>query len=99
MSGVPPLWTFMLYGIPTFFCMGILFGNLNAMAMEPLGHIAGVGSAVVASLTGFISLALGTLIGQSYDGTVLPLVAGYGVLGVLALVLVRWTGKGQATEG
>lgn len=99
MSGVPPLWTFMLYGIPTFFCMGILFGNLNAMAMEPLGHIAGVGSAVVASLTGFISLALGTLIGQSYDGTVLPLVAGYGVLGALALVLVRWTGKGQATEG
>ena len=99
MSGVPPLWTFMLYGIPTFFCMGILFGNLNAMAMEPLGHIAGVGSAVVASLTGFISLALGTLIGQSYDGTVLPLVAGYGVLGTLALLLVLWIGKGRAAEG
>ncbi|MEQ8246169.1 MAG: multidrug effflux MFS transporter [Alphaproteobacteria bacterium] len=95
MAGVPPLWAFMVYGIPTFFCMGILFGNLNAMAMEPLGHIAGVGSAVVASLTGFISLALGSLIGQSYDGTVLPLVAGYGVLGVLALLLVRWVGKGR----
>ncbi len=95
MSGVPPLWAFMGYGMPTFFCMGILFGNLNAMAMEPLGHIAGVGSAVVTSLTGFISLALGSMIGQSYDGTVLPLVAGYGVLASLALLLVLWVGKGR----
>ncbi|NQV81883.1 MAG: Bcr/CflA family drug resistance efflux transporter, partial [Alphaproteobacteria bacterium] len=95
LDGVPPLWSFMMYGVPTFFCMGILFGNLNAMAMEPLGHIAGVGSAVVASLTGFISLGLGSAIGQSYNGTVLPLVAGYGVLGVLALLLVQWVGKGR----
>ncbi len=95
LDGVPPLWSFMLYGVPTFFCMGILFGNLNAMAMEPLGHIAGVGSAVVASLTGFISLGLGSAIGLSYNGTVLPLVAGYGVLGGLALLLMLWVAKGR----
>jgi len=94
-SGKPPLWAFMVYGMPTFFCMGILFGNLNAMAMEPLGHIAGVGSAVVASLTGFVSLALGSAIGQSYDGTVLPLVGGYGVLAAAALALVLWVGRGR----
>jgi DHA1 family bicyclomycin/chloramphenicol resistance-like MFS transporter len=94
-GGVPPLWSFMLYGLPTFFCMGVLFGNLNAMAMEPLGHIAGVGSAVVASLTGFISLFIGSGIGRSYDGTVLPLVGGYGVLAAVALILVIWIGKGR----
>lgn len=94
-DGIPPLWAFMVYGMPVFFCMGILFGNLNAMAMEPLGHIAGVGSAVVASLTGFVSLSLGTAIGQAYDGTVLPLVGGYGVLGAGALALVLWVGKGR----
>jgi DHA1 family bicyclomycin/chloramphenicol resistance-like MFS transporter len=97
-GGVPPLWSFMLYGLPTFFCMGVLFGNLNAMAMEPLGHIAGVGSAVVASLTGFISLIIGSSIGRSYDGTVLPLVGGYGVLAVVALVLVIWVGRGRAPQ-
>ncbi len=95
LGGTPPLWAFMVYGMPTFFCMGILFGNLNAMAMEPLGHIAGVGSAVVASLTGFVSLVIGSSIGQAYDGTVLPLVGGYGVLAAAALVLVLWVGKGR----
>ena len=97
-GGVPPLWSFMLYGLPTFFCMGVLFGNLNAMAMEPLGHIAGVGSAVIASLTGFISLLIGSIIGRSYDGTVLPLVGGYGVLAAAALVLVIWAGRGRASQ-
>ena len=97
-GGVPPLWSFMLYGLPTFFCMGVLFGNLNAMAMEPLGHIAGVGSAVIASLTGFISLIIGSIIGRSYDGTVLPLVGGYGVLAAAALVLVIWAGRGRTSQ-
>jgi len=97
-DGVPPLWSFMLYGLPTFFCMGVLFGNLNAMAMEPLGHIAGVGSAVVASLTGFISLIIGSGIGRAYDGTILPLVGGYAVLAAVALVLVIWVGRGRAAQ-
>ena len=89
MSGQPPLWAFMTYGVATFFCLGILFGNLMAMAMEPLGHIAGVGAAVVSSLTGFISLLIGSAIGLSYDGTVLPLVGGFAVLGAVSFVLVR----------
>ena len=89
MSGQPPLWAFMTYGVATFFCLGILFGNLTAMAMEPLGHIAGVGSAVVSSLAGFTSLLFGSAIGLSYDGTVLPLVGGFAVLGAVALMLVR----------
>ena len=92
MSGQPPLWVFMIYGIAriaTFFCLGILFGNLVAMSMEPLGHIAGVGAAVVSSLTGFTSLVLGSAIGLSYDGTVLPLVGGFAMLGAVALIFVR----------
>jgi DHA1 family bicyclomycin/chloramphenicol resistance-like MFS transporter len=60
------------------------------MALEPLGHIAGVASAVVGSLTTFISLTLGTLIGRSFDGTVLPLVGGFAVLGLGALAVMRW---------
>jgi DHA1 family bicyclomycin/chloramphenicol resistance-like MFS transporter len=89
MSGQPPLWAFMIYGLAVFFCLGILFGNLTAMAMEPLGHIAGVGAAVVSTLTGFISLVLGSAVGLSYDGTVLPLVGGFALLGAVSFFFVR----------
>ena len=63
------------------------------MAMEPLGHIAGVGAAVVSSLTTFISLMLGTIVGQAYDGTILPLVGGFALFGLAALLLLRWVDR------
>ncbi|MDD3591258.1 MAG: hypothetical protein PHO65_01290 [Sulfurovum sp.] len=60
------------------------------MAMEPLGHIAGIGAAVVGSLSTFISIPLGILIGRFYEGTILPLVAGFTLLGFFALLLFRY---------
>ena len=42
-----------------FFCIGVVFGNINAMAMEPLGHIAGVAAAFVGTLTTFGSMSTG----------------------------------------
>jgi DHA1 family bicyclomycin/chloramphenicol resistance-like MFS transporter len=90
LAGHPPLWALMAYLSVTFFCNGMLFGNFNAMALEPLGHIAGVASAVVGSLTTFLSLALGSLIGWSFDGTVLPLVGAFAGLSLAALALLRW---------
>jgi DHA1 family bicyclomycin/chloramphenicol resistance-like MFS transporter len=89
--GQLPLWLLMTYLMSTFFCVGILFGNQNSLAMEPLGHLAGIGAAVVGSLSTLISIPLGTLIGQSYNGTVLPLVTGIAVLSGLAMIVVRWT--------
>lgn len=94
-AGQPPLWTLMIYLLLSFFCIGLLFGNLNALAMEPLGHIAGVGAAIVGSLSTFISLLLGTLIGQSYNGTVLPLVGGFALLSLAALGIMRWAEAGK----
>ena len=67
----------MAYLFATFFGTGILFGNLNALAIDSLGKIAGIGSGVVGSLSTFIALITGTAIGQSYNGTVLPLTAGF----------------------
>lgn len=89
-GGHPPLWFFMAYIMLTFFCIGILFGNQNSLAMEPLGHLAGIGAAVVGSLSTFISIPLGTIIGQSYNGTVVPLVIGIGTLAGLSILVVRW---------
>ena len=90
-SGQLPLWLVLTYLISTFFCVGILFGNQNALAMEPLGHLAGIGAAVVGSLSTLISIPLGTLIGQSYNGTVAPLIIGIAVLSGLSIGVVRWT--------
>ncbi|MBV7334844.1 multidrug effflux MFS transporter [Chloroflexi bacterium TSY] len=90
LGGHPALWMVMSYFILAFFTVGILFGNLNALAMEPLGHVAGVGSAVVGALSTLLSVPLGTLIGQSYNGTILPLIAGFALFSTLGLIVMRW---------
>ena len=90
-AGHPPLWILMLYLMLTFFGIGILFGNMNALAMEPLGQLAGIGAAVVGSLSTLISMVLGTMIGRSYDGTILPLVVSIAILTGLSIFVVRWT--------
>jgi len=89
-QGIPPLWSMMLYLAPMFFCLGILFGNLNSIAMEPLGHIAGVAASVIGSVSLFIAAALGTLIGQKFDGTLFPLVAGFAALSLMTVIALHW---------
>jgi len=94
-GGTPPLWAFMCFMAPAFFCTGILFGNFNAMAMEPMGHIAGTAAAVIASLSTLISLGLGVGIGRAFDGTILPLVIGMAALSVLSLPILYWVPRGK----
>lgn len=94
-AGQPPLWFLISYLMLTFFCIGILFGNQNSLAMEPLGHLAGIGAAVVGSLSTMISMSLGTIIGQSYNGTVLPAIAGLGILTLVSIFVVRWAEAGK----
>ena len=74
----------------TFFCVGILFGNQNTLAMQPLGHLAGIGAAVVGSLSTLISMLLGTIVGQAYNGTIFPLIGGLGILAFVSVFVVRW---------
>ena len=94
-SGHPPLWAFMAYLMLSFLCIGLLFSNLNAMAMQPLGHIAGTGAAVVGTVSTLMAFTLGTFIGQSYNGTILPLVAGFAILSILAMLTLRWVESGD----
>ncbi len=90
-GGVPPLSAFLLFMFLNLFAVGILFGNLNSLAMEPLGHIAGLGAAVVGSVTTLLSAGLGALVGAAFDGTVLPLTAAFAVGAVASLPVVAWT--------
>jgi DHA1 family bicyclomycin/chloramphenicol resistance-like MFS transporter len=92
-QGHPPLPMLMAYLLSVFFFIGILFGNLNALAMEPLGHIAGLGAAVVGSISTLVSVVLGIIVAGAYDGTVLPLVGGFAVLSLACLITMHWTEK------
>jgi len=91
----PPLTLFLAWLVAVFFCIGLLFGNLNALAMEPLGHLAGLGAAFVGSMSTFISLVLGWFIGSQYDGSVFSLVLGFAALGAASLLVVWWTERGR----
>lgn len=84
----PPLPWLTIYFLIAFLCIGVLFGNLNALAMEPLGHIAGIGAAIVGSVSMMLSVPLGIFIGRSFNGTPLPLVAGFTLCAAAALLLV-----------
>lgn len=83
------LWWFVGYAAVLFFAFGLMFGNLNAIAMEPMGHIAGMASAIMGATSSVISLGLGTFIGQMYDGTLKPITLGFLALGSVTVLLMR----------
>ncbi|MBT6094908.1 MAG: multidrug effflux MFS transporter [Rhodospirillaceae bacterium] len=90
-GGLPEFWLFMAWLMTLFFCMGLLFGNLNALAMEPLGHMAGLGAAFVGCGSTLVALPLAWFVGGSFNGGVLPLVLGFAGLGMASLVVMRLT--------
>ncbi|MGE4247789.1 MAG: multidrug effflux MFS transporter [Parvibaculaceae bacterium] len=96
LHGHPPLWLFMCFMTALFFFNGMLFSNYNALAMEPMGHIAGVAAAIIASTSTVIAVGAGTAIGMLYDGTVLPLFAGFAGLALAALLVTEWAEYGRA---
>ena len=93
--GWETLVVFAAFQAATMFSFGLTSGNFGAMAMEPMGHIAGVASA----FQGFVSMVgaslIGFLLGQQFDGTVVPMEAGYLACGLasLAAVLVAEHGR------
>lgn len=91
-NGVPAFWQLIIFLIFILFHNGILFGNLNSLAMEPLGHVAGIGSTVVGALTTFISVPFGMVIGLSFNNTVLPLIIGFLILSSLSTLVIYWAG-------
>jgi len=90
-NGHPPLWLFMANCLALFFCIGVLFGNLNSIAMEPLGHVAGTAAAVIGSVTTLLAVVLSYLVGQAYNGTLFPLALAFVSLITVSVLLTRLT--------
>lgn len=95
LSGHETIWTFALCQGATMFCFGLVSSNFSAMAMEPLASLAGIG----ASLQGFVSTVGGALagfaIGQSFDGTTIPMTVGFFAAGAVTLAIVLVTERGR----
>lgn len=70
-----------------FFCLGFIWGNMRSIAMEPIGHIAGIGAAITGFISTLISIPIATYIGRYITTTVLPLFIGLGICGMLAIGL------------
>lgn len=83
----PPLWQFMLYLSPMFFFVGFLFGNLNALAMKPLGHVAGIGSAILGCVQSTVSVAVGIPLGHYFHDSVIPLVLSFATISLISLLI------------
>ncbi|MGE6698394.1 multidrug effflux MFS transporter [Hyphomonas sp. NPDC076900] len=78
-----------------FACFGMMGSNFSALAMEPLGKIAGTASAAYGFATTMISSIIGMIIGAQFDGTTVPLSFGFVILGVASLLVILVTEKGR----
>ncbi|WP_050528708.1 multidrug effflux MFS transporter [Pseudorhodobacter aquimaris] len=79
---------FVIWMIGVFAMAGLTLGNLNALAMESVGHIAGMAASVSGAIATIMAVILAVPVGLAFNGTYLPLVSGVGVMAVVALALM-----------
>lgn len=87
------LWSFVALQALTMACFGLIGANAGALAMAPLGHIAGTASALQGVITTTGGALIGLGIGQLFDGTTVPLVAGFAACGASALAVAWWANR------
>ncbi len=73
--------------------MGLTQGNLSALAMEDLGHVAGLASSLMTAASTVLAVLLAVPVGLAFDGTQIPLMLGVGIFCVLAFGLMRFAAK------
>ncbi len=87
-GGRPSLWPFLFLLSLVLVGHNVLFPNLNAAAMEPVGHVAGTAAAVYATVTTAAGALVGSRLDRAFDGTVNSFSLAFAVAGVIALALV-----------
>ena len=92
---VLPLPLFMALSALMLFAFGLMMANFTALAMEPHGEIAGTASSLYGSITTLLGIGTGMVIGQSYDGTLMPFSIGFFVCALAALAFAAATEKGR----
>jgi len=84
----PKIWILLAFFALQFFCIGFLFGNLRALAMEPLGHIAGIAAAITGLISTLMAVPISAFIGRYVIEGTLPLFIGFSVCSGISLVIL-----------
>ena len=93
LGAVPPLWCVMVYFMLVLMGIGLLFGNLNALSMEPFGHIAGLASGLIGGVSTLIAVIAGMLVGQAFNQTLIPIMLGFILLPGLSFAMTYWASR------
>ncbi|MBY6065540.1 multidrug effflux MFS transporter [Leisingera aquaemixtae] len=96
---LPDPWMFGLFvawQASVFFMVGTTVGNLNAMAMEPMGHIAGMAASVIGAISTVLAAAVAAPVGLLFDGSLVPLAAGLLIMACIAFLLMLQMAKAEA---
>ena len=90
-----PFPIFLTFFALAMFQFGWIGSNFNSLAMEPLGHVAGTASSVLGFMGTIGGSIIGAMIGQAFDGTALPMVAGFFIVSIVGLVFVLIGERGR----
>ncbi len=93
--GLEGFWSFLFLQALSMLTIAFVASNFSAISMEPFARGAGVASSFQAFLTTALSSVLGSIVGQSFNGTPLPLALGFLVYGAFALLIVFWAERGR----
>lgn len=89
-GGNPSVIVLLSFFAVQFFCIGFLFGNLRALAMEPVGHIAGIAAAITGLISTLMAVPISTFIGRFLDKSTLPLFLGFAVCSGISLIILAF---------
>lgn len=89
---------FVIWQTCLFFQAGLTLGNLNAIAMEPMGHIAGMAASVTGAFSTVIAALIVVPISAFFNGTVTPLIVSILVMAAGGFVLMLYMGRVEKRE-
>ena len=86
-SNNPNIYVLVAFLFAQFFCLGFMWGNFRSIAMEPIGHIAGIGAAINGFVSTLLSIPIATLVGYYVKDTVWPMFLGLAICGIGSLII------------
>ncbi len=96
-EGRPPLPAYLLMLAVLLCNHAMIIPNMNARAMEPMGHIAGLASAINGTVLVGGGALFGAAFDRAFDGTILPLSVALLGTGIVAVLLLRVSEEPRAT--
>jgi DHA1 family bicyclomycin/chloramphenicol resistance-like MFS transporter len=94
-DGVPPFWPFMVSLALMLTLYALLFPNINTIALDPMGSVAGMAAAVTGFVTFAVGASLGAILDRTMGDSVTPLTVGFLALGAAAVLFVLWAERGR----